>query len=334
MCITESVGANGQNNRCDVKAVQILLNIYCDVLGLPAPLAEDGSMGPNTLAAIEAFQCQVVGIAHPDQRVDPGGATLAKLHAGLEGGLNAAKLKGIMINATEVSMSKYAAVLLAKLPEHDISTPLRQAHFLAQVGHESGELRYNEEIASGAAYEGRRDLGNTQPGDGPRFKGRGLIQLTGCANYQQYGQAIGRDLLMNEQWKQVADDTNLAVDVACWYWETRTLNQFADQDDITTITHRINGGLSGLDDRKRLLRRAKFFLGLYLNRVELTDQAGYNGAGIGSVMLGIAGQRADSMVRPLVGTMDWASASSAKSPNPHHFTFLPVSLQFSQALVT
>jgi putative chitinase len=119
-----------------------------------------------------------------------------------------------------------------------------------------------EEIASGRAYEGRRDLGNAQPGDGLRFKGRGLIQLTGRANYQQYGQAIGRDLVTNEQWTQVADDPNLAVDVACWYWETRRLNRYADQDDIATITRRINGGLNGFENRQRLLARAKFFLGL------------------------------------------------------------------------
>jgi len=123
-------------------------------------------------------------------------------------------------------------------------------------------LRYGEEIASGDAYENRRDLGNTQPGDGRRFKGRGLMQLTGRANYAKYGQAIGQDLVTNEHWKQVADDPNLAVDVACWYWETRNLNQYADQDDITTITRRINGGLNGLEDRQRLLTRAKFFLGL------------------------------------------------------------------------
>jgi predicted chitinase len=121
------------------------------------------------------------------------------------------------------------------------------------------------------AYEGRRDLGNTQPGDGPRFKGRGLIQLTGRANYQQYGQAIGRDLLTNEQWRQVADDPNLAVDVACWYWETRRLNPFADQDDITTITRRINGGLNGLTDRQRLLARARFFLGLQTGEERTTN---------------------------------------------------------------
>lgn len=88
------------------------------------------------------------------------------------------------------------------------------------------------------------------------------MQLTGRANYAKYGQAIGKDLVTNDHWKQVADDPNLAVDVAGWYWETHHLNQYADQDDVTTITRRINGGLNGLDDRKRLLARAKFFLGL------------------------------------------------------------------------
>ena len=182
MCIAKSVGANGQNDRTDVKTVQILLNFHAGVLGLQAPLAEDGAIGPNTLAAIGTFQSKVVGMAHPDQRVDPGGTTLAKLRDGLPAGLNTETLKGVMINATDANINKYTAALLANMQNRSISTPLRQAHFLAQVGHESGELRYAEEIASGEAYEGRADLGNTQPGDGPRFKGRGLIQLTGRAN--------------------------------------------------------------------------------------------------------------------------------------------------------
>jgi putative chitinase len=265
MCIAAAVGAGGRNDRGDVKTVQILLNRHCAALGLPAQVAEDGAIGPNTLAAIEAFQRQVVGMAHPSRCVHPGGTTLAKLGAGLDDGLKAEKLRGIMINAREAHLGKYAAALVAKMWERRISTPLQQAHFLAQVGHESGELRYAEEITSGRAYEGRRDLGNAQPGDGPRFKGRGLIQLTGRANYQQYGQAIGRDLVTNGQWTQVADDPNLAVDVACWYWETRRLNPYADQDDIITITRRINGGLNGLEDRQRLLARAKFFLGLSMS---------------------------------------------------------------------
>ncbi len=259
MCILGSVGEGGRNDHSDVKTVQILLNMHGGVLQLQSPLDEDGAVGPSTLAAIESFQRKVVGMANPDRCVDPGGTTLAKLGADLEQGFNQAKLKGTMIASTDADISKYAAALAAQMNQREISTPLRQVHFLAQVGHESGQLRYSREIAGGAEYEGREDLGNTQPGDGPRFKGRGLIQLTGRANYQRYGEAIGKNLLTNDQWELVADDPNLAVDVACWYWQTHKLNQYADQDDITTITRKINGGLNGFEQRKALLARAKFF---------------------------------------------------------------------------
>ena len=97
-------------------------------------------------------------------------------------------------------------------------------------------------MASGKAYEGRGDLGNTEPGDGVRFKGRGLIQLTGRANYTSYGQAIGQDLIHGVNMNKVADDPKMAVDVACWFWSSRHLNSHADQDDLNKITRRINGG--------------------------------------------------------------------------------------------
>jgi putative chitinase len=139
-----------------------------------------------------------------------------------------------------------------------INTPLRMAHFLAQTGHESGDLLYTEELASGQAYEGRADLGNTQPGDGPKFKGRGLIQLTGRANYVAYGQSIGQDLTVDGNWAKVATDPSLAVDVACWFWTKHDLNALADNDQLNTITQRINGGLNGLPDRTEHLERAKF----------------------------------------------------------------------------
>ena len=140
-----------------------------------------------------------------------------------------------------------------------IDTPLRRAHFLAQIGHESGELRFTAEIASGEAYEGRRDLGNTEPGDGPRFKGRGLIQLTGRANYRAFGEALGMDFLTGDNPQRLATDPALAVEVACWFWRTRGLNTFADRDDAEGATRRINGGLNGLGDRLRQLTRARFF---------------------------------------------------------------------------
>src|SRR5688572_16566650 len=137
-----------------------------------------------------------------------------------------------------------------------INTPLRVAHFLAQVAHESDGFCTTEEYASGAAYEGRRDLGNTQPGDGRRYKGRGLIQLTGRANYKTYGDRIGEDLVGNPT--RAADPATSLI-LACEYWKKTKggLNQFADKDDIVTITRAINGGLNGLDDRKQYLAKAK-----------------------------------------------------------------------------
>jgi putative chitinase len=150
-------------------------------------------------------------------------------------------------------------VLENTLSEYDISTDLRVAHFLAQVCHESAGFRTTEEFAKGTAYEGRADLGNTQPGDGPRYKGRGLIQLTGRANYQEYGQALSLDLVGNPT---LASDPVISLKIACEYWKRHDLNRFADLDDIKTITRRINGGLNGLEDRKAYLTRAKAALGV------------------------------------------------------------------------
>jgi putative chitinase len=260
MCISRSVGRGGRNDHTDVKTVQILLNLSADTLGPVIPLVEDGIAGAGTFGAIEKFQRQVMGMANPSVCIDPQSATLLRLQTLLGDGFSATKLKGILIDAPEPIINRYAGAMAAKMRDRQITTPLRQAHFLAQVGHESGELRYAEEIASGAAYEGRDDLGNTEPGDGVRFKGRGLIQLTGRANYLKYGQAIGKDLVTDDHWKQISEDPELAVDVAGWYWDTHLLNQCADQDDITTITKRINGGLNGLESRKSLLARGKFFL--------------------------------------------------------------------------
>jgi putative chitinase len=138
--------------------------------------------------------------------------------------------------------------------EFDISTPLRQAHFLAQVAHESDRFNALEEYASGTAYEGRRDLGNTQRGDGVRYKGRGLIQVTGRTNYADCGRALGVDLINNPQ--RLADP-DLACRSAGWFWSTRKLNPDADKDDIRTITRVINGGFNGLQDRSELLAHAK-----------------------------------------------------------------------------
>lgn len=136
----------------------------------------------------------------------------------------------------------------------DLSTKLRQAHFLAQLAHESAHFQTTTEYASGAAYEGRKDLGNVVKGDGVRFKGRGLIQMTGRANYKRYGGILGVDFVSDPK---VAADFPWAALTAAVYWRDRHINTKADADDIVWVTRIINGGKNGLDDRKQYLRKAK-----------------------------------------------------------------------------
>lgn len=138
-----------------------------------------------------------------------------------------------------------------------INTPLRLAHFLAQVGHESGQLRYVLELASGKAYEGRVDLGNTSPGDGVRYKGRGLIQITGKHNYVLCGLALDLPLLDTPE---LLEEPAYAAASAGWFWHNRNLNALADLDDLVKVTKRINGGTNGMLDREMLLKRAKEIL--------------------------------------------------------------------------
>lgn len=151
-------------------------------------------------------------------------------------------------------ISTFAAPLNASMMEFCISTKARQAAFLAQVGHESGQLRYVQELASGSAYEGRTDLGNDQPGDGVRFKGRGLIQITGRANYIACGKALGLDLLLHPE---LLEEPESACRSAAWFWRSHGLNELADAGDFLRITRRINGGTNGLEDRQALYAKAQ-----------------------------------------------------------------------------
>ncbi len=256
MCIKSSVGAGGKNLRDDVRTVQLLLNMHdAQITG---PLVPNGVCGAATVELIQHFQQGVIGGKDASGIITPEGTTLRALRSSMSPGFTEEKLQGILIHASAANATRYFASILAAMQSAEINTPLRQAHFLAQVGHESAELRYTEELASGAAYEGRKDLGNTQTGDGVRFKGRGLIQLTGRKNYIAFGKFISQNLL--EHPEVVATDARLAVDVAKWFWTQHRLNPLADADDVVTITHRINGGENGLDDRKVKLARAKWFL--------------------------------------------------------------------------
>ena len=144
-------------------------------------------------------------------------------------------------------LNKYAEI-------YQVNTTLRMAHFLAQIAHESGELLYKRELASGMKYEGRKDLGNTTKGDGPRYKGRGFIQITGRYNYSLISQDLGEDFVNNPE---LLEQDEWAVASAFWFWNRNRLNGFADNDDVLTITKRINGGTNHLQERKDYLAAAK-----------------------------------------------------------------------------
>lgn len=158
---------------------------------------------------------------------------------------------------------KFAEPLSDAMQEFGIDTPSRQAAFLANVSHESGRLTWLTELwgptIAQQRYEGRRDLGNTQIGDGYRFRGRGLLQATGRANYQALSNHLGVDY--------IAEPDRLAQPVdasrsAAYFWQSHSLNQYADAGDFLTVVKRINGGFNGLSERQILWKAAKSALGM------------------------------------------------------------------------
>ena len=157
----------------------------------------------------------------------------------------------------------WADPLSAAMALYAIDSPERQAAFIAQVGHESGRLVYVRELwgptPAQEGYEGRTDLGNTEPGDGMRFMGRGLIQITGRANYQKVSDALGIDFVSSPELLQEPSNACLS---AAWFWNLKNLNDLADIGDFNTITRRINGGLNGLQDRLELYALCKSALGV------------------------------------------------------------------------
>lgn len=163
---------------------------------------------------------------------------------------NAGRNAGVFVPALNTAMNRYGIVGTA-----------RAAAFIAQVGHESGQLRYLREIwgptAQQAGYEGRADLGNTVKGDGSKYRGRGLIQITGRANYAQCGEALGLDLVDKPELLELPQHAAMS---AAWFWKQKRLNDLADRDQFLTITRRINGGLNGIDDRLELWKTAQAVL--------------------------------------------------------------------------
>lgn len=180
----------------------------------------DGVFGPVTLAALLSRLGAPAGTAGP----------LAQGAAALEG-----------------------AVIL--------DSSLRLAHFLAQAAHETMGFSRMTEIwgptPAQRRYEGRKDLGNVQPGDGYRYRGRGIPHLTGRDNYRRFGSLLGVDL---EGQPDLAAEPAIAMAIGGAYWTARRINAAADRDDVEAVTRLINGGLNGLDDRVKRLDRAKALL--------------------------------------------------------------------------
>jgi putative chitinase len=177
---------------------------------------------------------------------------------------------------------KWFEPLQETFEKYQINTPKRQACFIGQCMHESGGFRLLRENLNYSAralmatwpsrfpdadiaekyarqpekiankvYSGR--MGNTEDGDGAKYIGRGLIQLTGKDNYKAFGEAIGEDLIANPQ---LVEEPRYAALSAGWFWNKRGLNALADAMDITTLTIRINGGRIGIDDRIAKINKA------------------------------------------------------------------------------
>jgi putative chitinase len=256
----------------DVAELQRELNAS---LGGPK-LVVDGDFGPRTRAAVEAFQREhhltVDGIVGPETRAalahhapkkkpthhEPphhqrpahhGGGTTAPSHKTY---VTLSQLHEVMPGLTQSHGHLYIEPLNAALGEFHIDTHLRIAAFLGQIAEESVELNYFEEIASGWEYDISRnrslalELGNTHYGDGPRYKGRGPIQLTGRSNYIRAGEALHVDLVDHPS---RAASPDIGFRTAGWYWVTHGLNSLADERDYRDITLRINGGLNGYSSR-------------------------------------------------------------------------------------
>jgi putative chitinase len=242
----------------------------------------NGKFGPQTEAAVKAFQTQTGlnpnGVFGPDSWAmlfpsddSTGGATQTGIpyiitveHLTSIAGLTTPLMPGLVewINKT--------------CPQYEIDTPQEYAHFLAQACHETDHFKTLKEYASGQSYEYRNDLGNTQPGDGVKFKGRGIFQTTGRANYLQLGiKKMHRDLFINSP--QLLEQPEYAVWSACEYWSTRNLNDPANHPDgdilkkkyrgnildvtpVEFISITINGGYNGMEERKKFHARAKSVL--------------------------------------------------------------------------
>jgi putative chitinase len=165
------------------------------------------------------------------------------------------------VSATRAA--QWASCVSDAMNEFGIDSPARVAAFIAQTGHESGGFVYTREIwgptQAQLGYEGRADLGNTQPGDGSKYRGRGLIQVTGRANYTALAEALCVDVVNQPE---LLEQPDLAARASAWWWKNHGCNEIADRGDFIALTKRINGGLTGLTDRQQRWAVAKAAMGV------------------------------------------------------------------------
>lgn len=167
------------------------------------------------------------------------------------------------VGCTAERADRFAAHLDAACEHYSINTHARLSAFLAQIGHESGSFTWVREVATGDAYEGRKNLGNVQPGDGPRYKGRGLIQCTGRANYRAMANELRRFGAPDfEAEPEAMEQPQWAAWSAAAWWGTHGCNELADVGTFEALTKRINGGTNGLEDREQRHARAQIALGI------------------------------------------------------------------------
>lgn len=206
-------------------------------------IAVDGSFGTATETAVKAFQAQHNLVADGIVGDNTWAILFPSAPAEDLGSLKISKLTGVL-TANVLSQIPSTAI------KFNITTNLRLAHFLSQCAHESGNFQWVTEFATGSEYEGRLDLGNTQPGDGVRFKGRGYIQLTGRANYTAFSKFCGEDCVTNPELVAV----KYPMMSAAYFFNSNGLWATCDLGDTTdcvkAVTKRVNGGYNGLEERQ------------------------------------------------------------------------------------
>jgi len=199
----------------------------------------DSDFGPSTEGAVRSFQTDaslpVTGVIDPDTARALASKDIVSFTVPDDFTKNFSKVQN-----TNFNMAKDAAIKEG-LEGAELSS------FMSQLAHESDNFNTAEEYASGAAYEGRLDLGNTNVGDGVRYKGRGYIQLTGKSNYKKAGDDLGLDLINNPQ---LAEEPANAAAISLWFWKTKVRPQIPDFMDTERVTKVVNGGFNGLKERE------------------------------------------------------------------------------------